>query len=265
MKKLFILALVMVLSLGVLAGCGGSDDPNGNGDDNGNGNGNGEEVTYTYTNGTFAAFSDDSRGWVKVEITINNDEITAMNIWEYSNMGAQKDYETYGTAADGNYPVGTLEATHEAMIEAVVEANNASVDIVTGSTSTSNKTIQAVERAMESALVTATSSNTYFNGKFGGAERGERGAVIALVTIANDVITEVEINETAIRDEGESFKDEDYGNATFTGEFLMEVHADLAEAFVAANGADIDIITGATSTSNGAIEAVKAALENATR
>jgi len=257
MKKIFSLALIMVLALGVLAGCNGETKDPVNG---------GEEITYTYNNGIFTAFSDEGRGWMKVQITITNDKIRNMKIWEFSNMGVPKDYETYGTPEDGRYPVGKLKATHDALIKAVIAADSANIDVVTGSTSSSNKAIKAVERAMELALVTPASTNTYFNGKFAAAYRGERGAVIAHVTIENDKITEVFITETSIREGVESFKDyETYGNDTFTGEFLKETHETLVAAFVAANSADIDIVTGATGTSTGAIEAVKAALENAKR
>lgn len=241
MKKIFSLALVMVLALGLLAGCGSA----------------------TYEDGTFVGISDEGRGYVKVELTMEGDKITAIDVFEFTNLGIQKDYDTYGNAT---FTGDMLKDAHETLVADIIEANGTDVDVVTGATSTSNKVIQAVERAMELALVEAASDNTYFNGKFMGVERDDRGAVIVLVTIQDDVITEVTMSETSIRDGAENVKDyETYGNPTFSGEMLKDAHETLAQRFVDANGPEVEAVSGATGTSTKAIEALKDALENAKR
>ncbi len=89
----------------------------------------------------------------------------------------------------------------------------------------------------------------------GYSSASDRAYVEANVSIQDGAIVNVELTEW--RNTGIA-KDEDYGWDEFHE--AMEV---LPERFVEANSADVDIITGATSTSEMAIEAVEMALTKA--
>ncbi|MCC5910703.1 MAG: FMN-binding protein [Clostridiaceae bacterium] len=212
-----------------------------------------EGTTNKYNDGTYTAVSDaNTRGYNMATITIENDVIVNVELEEFQAMNNPKP-EDY-----------SYEAYHEAkdvLPERFVEANGTAVEVVTNATSSTTKWQQAVERALEKALVEPASTNEYFDGVFFGAsEVGERGTKFARVTIENDTIIEVELTETTIPDGEENFKDEDYGFDTW-----HEAVEAMPARFVEANGTDVEIFTGATSSSTGWMEAVEDALENARR
>ncbi len=89
----------------------------------------------------------------------------------------------------------------------------------------------------------------------GYSSASDRAYVEADITIENEEIVDVKLTEWTNVNEA---KDEDYGWDEFHE--AMEV---LPERFVEANSADVDIITGATTTSEMAIEAVEMALAKA--
>lgn len=245
MKKLFAVSLVIVLAMALTA-CGGSS---------------------TYEDGTYTAQGVvGDRGYVEATVTIEGDEITNISFVEYTQFDEAKDYATYGR--EGTFDGNDLQEAHEALAAAMVEANSWEVDDVTGATSTSEKAKLAVEVALDKALVDADSE--FVNGTFMGVssmdDRG--GMVVALVTINNDEITAVNLRETTRVDDALEFKDyETYGSeaAGFTGEDLQEAHETMAARFVEANDTDVELVSGATGTSEKAIEAVVEALNNARR
>ena len=118
---------------------------------------------------------------------------------------------------------------------AIVAANSADVDIVAGATYTSNGIINAVKNA----LASAGSSG----GALTGTADGFMGPITVSVTMDGDTITAVEVVSNSETPE-------------IAGTALEQIPA----AIVAANSADVDIVAGATYTSNGIINAVKNAL-----
>ncbi|WP_353894512.1 FMN-binding protein [Proteinivorax hydrogeniformans] len=231
MKKFLILAVVSVMALGLFAGCSGDAEPQ-----------------------TFVGLSDEGRGYAEVELTMQGDEIVEVNIVEYTNMGEAKDYASYGNP--DRFSGEELKEAHESLAEQIVETNSADVDAHTGATSTSNKVVQAVERAL--AKANDDVEGDYLDGTFFGRHEGERGYYIAHVTIENDAITAVNLEETQGVGSEAELKDEEYGY-----EDWLPAREEMQERFVNENSADVDAYTGATGSSEGWMEAVQDALNNA--
>lgn len=220
--------------------------------------------TYTHKDGTFFASSNaTARGYMTAEVTIEKDKITAVALVGYGNLATEKD-ETYGVAAGYT----GFQEMKEALPKAFVEKNTWDVDIFSGATSSSNQSKQAVQRAMEKALVTPTSTAKYFDGTFMAmSDVGGRANdwTVVLVTIENDKIVDVVINDTAnVTSEAgvvsKAFKSADYGWDEY-----HEAVKELPKRFIAANKAEVDAVTGATGTSNNAMQAVERALALASR
>ena len=118
---------------------------------------------------------------------------------------------------------------------AIVEADTADVDIVAGATYTSNGIINAVKNALENAGSTG--------GGLTGTADGFMGPITVEVTMDGDTITGVTVVSNSE-----------------TPEIAAGALEQIPEAIVAANSPDVDVVAGATYTSNGIINAVKAAI-----
>jgi uncharacterized protein with FMN-binding domain len=259
MKKALIIGLALAMTVGLLTACN-TEEPN------------------TYKDGTFVAYSNAPEttrspagfdGPVKIEITFEDDQVTSVSIIEYNTFGQAKEYDAYGSEAAG-YTGADLEAAHVALAEAIMENNTWDVDVVSGSTSSSNKVREAAQRAFELALVEPASDNEYFDGVFmGRTEADSRGSwLVIFITIQNDEIVSVVMAETYVSNDTLGWKDyAAYGSeaAGYTGEDLQAAHEALAAAMVAANGADVDAVSGSTGTSEKAVEAAQQALDAARR
>ena len=126
-------------------------------------------------------------------------------------------------------------AALEQIPAAIVAANSADVDIVSGATYTSNGIINAVKNALESAGSAG--------GALTGTADGFMGPITVSVTMDGDTITAVEVVSNSDTPE-------------IAGAALEQIPA----AIVAANSPDVDVVSGATYTSNGIINAVKNAI-----
>lgn len=161
-------------------------------------------------------------------------------------------------------------AALEQLAPAFVEANSSRVDAVAGATISSNGAMEAVqqaldqasgkiaviERAAEAETVAETEKEeaakpaadaTYTPGTYEGTAKGFGGDVKAVVVIGDSgVIESVELT-----------------GADETPALGGEALKTLAPAFVEANSAAVDAVAGCTLSSNGAMEAVQAALDQA--
>ena len=117
---------------------------------------------------------------------------------------------------------------------AIVEADSADVDIVSGATYTSNGIINAVKNALESA------GSQGSGGALTGTADGFMGPITVEVTMDGDTITAVTVVSNSETPE-------------IAGNALEQIPA----AIVEANSPDVDIVAGATYTSNGIINAVR--------
>jgi uncharacterized protein with FMN-binding domain len=201
--------------------------------------------------GTYVAVSDvSSQGYSSATVTIENNMIAQVNLKEYDQVSVEKDFALYEYEPSVN--------ANKELPWAFVAAQSPHVDLVTGATFSSQQYIQAVERALEKASWAKKSGN-YFDGVFQAKSKtDEYGYAIAIVTLKDDIITNVEL--TYIDAEG---KKRDF--ETYEYEPSVKAYSELPKKFVMANTYDVDTITGATISSIKYIQAVKNALEIAKR
>lgn len=256
MKRILAIALVALFTVSLLAGC----------------------KPAVYKDGTYTAVSDATdKGYMKAEVTIAKDKITALKLYGYGSLALEK---------PASYPHAEYHKVLSDLPAAMIKNNKAKVDIIAKATGSSNQSIQAVERALEKALVKPSSTAKYFDGTFMAmSDVGDKGWTIVWVTVANDKITAVNLHSTTpakekdaegnvVKDaEGKDvIKKDAAGNVVFErkGEAYPyaqyhEARVELPVRFIAKNSADIEIYTGATGTSNGAKAAVARALTIALR
>jgi len=185
----------------------------------------------------------DEHGYVMAEVQIENGEILSVSLTEFNDLGQAKGED---------YPWDEFHEAMEVLPERFVEANSADVDGISGATNTAEKAMEAVQMALDKSEGVETFDGTFL----GVSEPSERGNVgVAWVTVEGDEIVDVRLEEAD--DEGE-FKDEDYPWAEF--HFAQDL---VADAFVLFDSPDVDTYTGATSSSELWIEAVRNALEKA--
>ncbi|HHY35367.1 MAG TPA: FMN-binding protein [Firmicutes bacterium] len=206
-----------------------------------------------YNDGTYKGISTaDIHGYAIAEVTIKKDTIIAVKLSEITEKGEVKDYAAY--------PYPEAKAANETMSKRFVEKNSADVDTVAKVTNSSQKYIEAVRFALEKARKQPTVATKYFNGTFMGAsQKDERGRGVAWVTIENDKIVKVELED--VTPEGK-FKFKDVGEA-YTYPTVMEARDVMQQRFVEANGPNVDAFSGATESSRKWIDAVSNALANA--
>lgn len=200
-----------------------------------------------YNDGTFKGISDaDRHGYAVAEVTIKGDKITDVKLTEITEMGVVKDYATY--------PYKQAQAANQEMAKRFVAKNSPDVDIYTGATNSSNKYKQAVSRALERAKVKPTVTGTYFDGTFLGVSKADdHGFGVAWVTLSGGKIVKVELDEVT---EKNQFKDW----ANYPYDKAKQAKVEMAKRFVEKNSADVDVFTGATSSSKKWKEAVANAL-----
>lgn len=164
---------------------------------------------------------------------------------------------------------GSYLARAKALIEKVLEGQSPNVDTVTGATYTSNGIISAIQNALSQAKKAsgeteekrmleknlkrnensdenkAGDSTEYLDGVYKGVAKGFRGDTQATVTIKNKKIDDITI----------ASKDDE--------SFLKKAMALIEVIKTKQTAEGIDVVTGATYSSNGIINSVKAALKQA--
>ena len=140
-----------------------------------------------YEDGTYLGFSDaDRRGYMMAIVTIENDQITAVILQEMQYTGLPK---------DESYPWPQFHEAMQVLPQRFIEANGPDIDGYTGATGTVNKAKQAVARALDKALVDK-GPRKYQDGTFYGISTDrEHSTGVAWVTIENDKIVKVEVDE----------------------------------------------------------------------
>jgi uncharacterized protein with FMN-binding domain len=251
MKKFLALVLSMLLLIPLFAACSKQTDNNTNSNTNNNAN---TATSTKYNDGTYIGYSDatpESRGFAYAEVTIKDDKITEVKLYEVNEYGKLKDYSTY--------PFKEAKTANEEMAKRFVEKNSADVDDYTGVTNSSKKYKEAVLRALEKASK-EKDGKKYFDGTFLATsdQSAENGYALAYVTIKDDKITNVVLQEV-----GKDGKFKDY--ATYPLKEAKAANEEMAKRFVEKNSADVETVAGVTGSSKSYIEAVKKALEMATK
>lgn len=200
------------------------------------------------TEKTYTGYSDaNEHGYAWAKVTVRGDDITRVELMEILSTGDEKDYETY------QYEPSVK--AYEEMPERFVEADSADVDVYTGATHSSEKFKQAVARALDYAK--GGVEGTYYDGTFQGeSERTDYGYAVALVTIKDDKISNVELKEYDANGNQKDF-------SQYQWEAAVEANEEMAERFVEANSPDVDLYTNATQSSIRYKEAVTNALRHA--
>lgn len=203
-----------------------------------------------YKDGVTIGFSDAGRrGYLMAIVTMKDAKIVDVKMTEFDGRATPK-------GPDYAWP-----EFHEAMKvlpQRFVDANSVDIDGFAKATGTYDKAVQAVARAMEKALI-AKPAGKYQDGTFYGKSADDgKGFGVAWVTIKNDKIVNVEVDE-ALPDG--TWKDW----ATYPWEEAVEGKTIMEQRFVDANGTDVDLITGATHSAEKYIVAVEAALRSAER
>jgi len=213
----------------------------------------------TYTDGSYQAVSQgDDYGYTWAEVVIAKDKITSVELKEFTDLGLEKDFATYEWAP--------AKTANETMPGRFVQKNGWDVDTIAQATNSSNKYKEAVKFALEKAKRKPATTTTYFNGTFMGKsapdERGGWG--LAWVTIQNDAITAVRLEETTIDQETDEVALKTDENYTYLQYF--EAQDELPSRFVAAGPggvANVDVYAGATGSTAKWKEAVQNALASA--
>lgn len=225
------------------------------------------QVAYTapangYKDGTYTGTAQGYGGPVTVQVTISGGKITAIAV-----TSAAKEDTAFLNKAKG-------------VISKIISAQSPNVDAVSGATYSSNGIINAVKNALSKAANsssvntggttttntsggTSASDNTggsgttqtdvvvpddakFADGVYTGSAQGFGGEVKMEVTIKDGVMSAVRILSASNE----------------TPEYLAMAEK-LADTILAAKSADVDIVSGATYTSKGIINGVKAALVKA--
>ncbi len=263
-RKLFVLLFVAFLIMGFTVGCGedqetedadeiAAEEQNGEAEDEGEEAE--EEEEDTVETETVTAVSDTSGGgsiwgsYVQATVTFENGSIIDVELTE-----VQSD----GFAKDEDYDYEHWHEAVEVLPERFIEADHHEVDAVSEATGTSEKAMQAVGRAM----ARHKGETGIFDGTYlGYSEIDERdGRNVALVTIENEEITDVALEEYEDVYEGE-LKEEDYQHEAY-----LEAREAMPERFIEAGMdgiEDVDAYTEATGSSEGWQEAIQDAVEKA--
>ena len=198
----------------------------------------------SYKNGVYYGTGTGFGGTLKVKVTIKKEKINKIAVIE------SKDGESYMKKAS-------------ALLDKIIQKQSTNVDVVSGATYSSVGLIEAVRDALKDAAKKKEKEKTkddkkateeekvpegtipYKDGVYYGTGEGYRGDITAAVSIYNKTIQYILITEAS---------DDDA--------FLSKAKA-LLDTIVKKQSTNVDVISGATFSSNGIIEAVNNALAEA--
>ncbi|WP_027338564.1 FMN-binding protein [Halonatronum saccharophilum] len=167
-------------------------------------------------------------GDIKVEVAVIDGEITEINILDHS--------ETPGISDDA----------FKGVVESVLEDQSVDVDMVSGATNTSKGLIEAIKDALKDLDLTSKEEinmDSLDDGAYEGVGKGHAGDIKVEVVVADGEVVEINILED---DETDGISD-----PAFEG---------VVESVLEDKSVEVDMVSGATNTSEGLIEAIKDAL-----
>lgn len=216
----------------------------------------GKTAGKVYKDGISVGISDaDDHGYGMATVNIKDDKIVSVALSEITEKGVIKDYNTY--------PYPTTKEARDKLAKEFVVKNGPDVDVYAKATNSSHKWIQAVERALSKARLTPESKNKYFDGTFLAKSSADKnGYAVVWVTIKNDKITEVRLEEVTAAGAFKDWKTYSYKDA-------VAARDEMAKRFVGKSSAEevdkIDVVAKATHSGEKFKEAVIAALKAAQR
>ena len=206
-----------------------------------------------YKDGTYQGSGTGFGGTITVQVTISGGKITSIDI-----LSASGETPSYFASAQG-------------VIDRMISGQTPNVDAVSGATFSSNGIIKAVRNALSKAAVNKSSSDssststtkdttkkdttekvsgTYKDGVYEGTGTGFRGKITVSVRIKKSKIVEIKL----VKNE----KDD----AAYFERAWSEVPFSII-AVQSANTDKVDVVSGATYSSKGIMEAVRDALKKA--
>lgn len=199
-----------------------------------------DETAAAYKDGVYEGTGTGFGGEMKVQVTIREGKIAAIEILE------NKDGSSYMEKAS-------------ALIDTILSTQSTNVDTVSGASYSSAGIIQAVRNALSKASGSADDADSdgkdgqetitgtvpYKEGIYYGTAEGYSGDVSVAVVIQNQTIKAILVTETS--------DDEEFFNRA------MEV----AKNIVKKQNTEVDLVSGATYSSSGLLNAVKQALQQA--
>jgi Uncharacterized protein conserved in bacteria len=186
--------------------------------------------TGIYTPGTYTASARGFGGQVTVSVTVDAETVISIDI--------TGDNETAGVGSNAI----------EQLPDALVAVNGGTADVVSGATETSNAILEAYEAALKQARGEATQASAlaFTAGTYTGKARGYNADIVLSVTFSDDGITGIELTE--------STETEHVGTPAF------DILFPLIQEFTSTG---IDVVSGATFTSNAVLYAVEDAATQA--
>ncbi len=205
--------------------------------------------TKVFNDGTYQGISTaGDKGYAVAQVVVEKDKIKSVTLKEITELGLEKDYATYP------YPAAK-EANTEMASKFAGRSDN-QVDTFAGATTSSEQYKEAVGFALEKASKNPKITTTHFDGTFmGRSPETEEGWQVAWVTIENDKITEVRLDDVQ---EG---KLKDW--VTYPYLKAVEAKGTAEKAMVEQGTTTVDAVSGATHSSTGWVEAATQAMQNA--
>lgn len=183
---------------------------------------------------TFEGVSEGKNGPIKVNVTIEQNEITQIDVVE------------------NNESEFTADCFTE-MLAKIKEANSTEVDVVSGATITSEAILAAVSEAVDKSgaqlvakVVEKTAAVEMTSGTYEGDDKGFEGPIVVSVNIADNKIEGIEVLS--------------HNESEGHGDVAMET---VIASIIDKQRLDVDVVTGASNSSNGVIAAVTKALQSA--
>lgn len=228
--KLTALLLSVVLAFGMLSGVAVAE-------------------AAVYAPGVYTQSAKGFGGDVQVTVTVDEQKIVSVM--------AEGSQETEG--------IGSRAI--EQLPDAIVAAGSVNVDDVTGATVTSSAILEAASKALD--LASGSEETVKMTpGTYRGSAKGMTGTIVVDVTVSEKAIEKVEFVEAI--DKVNERIDPNHWLASYmldmlkeTPQFLQTVVERLPQRIVENQSVNVDVVTGATASSNGFIAAVKDALQQA--
>ena len=209
--------------------------------------------SFDVSDGTYYGTGTGFAGKIKVAVTVNDKQITAIEIVEN-----EADDDAFFSRAKG-------------VIDKIISGQTLEVDVVSGATYSSNGIISAVKNALTGAADSGTPASTsagasggssspaggsssvstvqdasaYADGTYYGTGTGFSGALTVEVVISGGKISSIQIIDTS---DGDSY---------------IQSASGLISNIIATQSTNVDTVSGATYSSVGIIEAVRNALSQA--
>ncbi|MGM0409411.1 MAG: RnfABCDGE type electron transport complex subunit D [Bacillota bacterium] len=183
-----------------------------------------KEQEESLVSGTYRGTAEGAQDDLTVEIKIENNEIVSAKVAEHN--------ETRNLA----------EPAFEELTEELVDKQSTELDIISGATYSSEAFIEAANKALEKAKSDLETQNE--SQKFTGKAEGHKSTIEVSVSLDGEEITNIEVLS---EDETDDLGDDAINT--------------MIEKIIAEQSTDVDIVSGATNSSNALIEAVEKALE----